>query len=662
MKQLKRVAALILILCLALSGLGAFAETVYKEGDAGNEIMRIKERMYELGYYTGTISHNRFNDIMTERVKQLQKMNGLEQTGRIDAALYDLIFSDAVIKKNGKPVVEGAAAPAAQATVPEAQPAQQSAEAAPAQQLAETPVSTVLFREGDSGNEVLAIKKRMYELGYYNTGSFSNNAFNSTMADRVKQMQAMNGLAPTGEIDQELYDLIFSSAILGLNSLPAGTLMEGNTGSRVREIRNRLYELGYFESAGGGEFTAAMTERVKLVQKMNGFAETGIITPEFYDYVMSDACVICGMHANPLWNAAMRTYYKLDGEKLYSLSPNGNVIIFIVDYFANNWLNSVTSEYPRMLDAFHDFTYYSNCDPRYIGTYPSVTHMLTGNPFDASLMVGQYFEQSWTSETADYIYDTIHSLGYEFRYYYYTSISDGAMSWAVGKLDNLVDLLSNPDQTVEPIYSYTDFNDNLRARGLTVDQTDKKYIQMIHLRGAHAPYSSDANGNYKANAGRNENIAGYMRMVADYMEQMKALGLYDDATIIVTADHGDKGNNMQVVYWIKQANEHHNQIVTNSAPISHTDFPGTILSVIGGDYSKYDTSIFDWNPGDMRERQCSVVGRDTNWYPLVTSYSDLEMGSHNMWKTFTYTGTGNDLMKVQKRNVYTHEPLAQSFN
>jgi len=655
MNQMKRIAALLLALCLAFSGTAAFAETVYKEGDAGKEIMAIKQRMLELGYYTGTISNNRFNDTMTSRVKQLQKINGLAETGVVDEALYALIFSGAVLKKDGTPADPNAAA--APAAAPAAEKNIPAGQAAPAQ----TAAPKVLYREGSSGSEVLRIKQRMLDLGYY-SGSITNNAFNSTMTDRIKQLQAMNNLTPTGEIDEELYALIFSANVIGMNNLASGTLKQGDAGARVRELRARMTELKYFDNAGGSEFTEAMTDRVKLLQKMNGFPETGIVTPELYDYIMSGKCTQCGEHVNPLYNASTRHSYKLDGEKLYSLSSSGNVVIFIVDYFANNWLDSVKSAYPNMLTPFHDFTYYSNCDPRYIGTYPSIAHMLTGNPFDPSLLVGEYFEQSWTSETANYIYDTIHSLNYEFRYYYYTSISDGAMSWALGKLDNLVDMTQPDHKEPQPIYSYTNFNDNLKARGLTVDQTDKKYIQMIHLRGAHGPYTSDANGNYKADAGRNETIAGYMSMVAGYIERMKELGLYDDATIIVTADHGDKGNNMQVVYWIKQAGEHHDKIVQNAAPISHTDFAGTLLHVIGGDYSQYGTSIFDWKAGDARTRQCGVVNRDTLLYPLVTSYSDLELGSHNCWQTYTYTGDGQELMKVQKRGKYELVPLAQSFN
>lgn len=659
MKGIKRIAAWMLILCMALSFASAFAETVYKEGDAGPEVMAIKERMLELGYYNGNISHNRFNDTMTERVKQLQKMNGLDQTGRVDEALYQLIFSDAVIKKDGKPVNPSAVAPAAEAAA--SQPAAPEAPAAQEQQAAAPDDSLkVLYREGDSGKEVLAIKERMYELGYYNTLP-TVNSYNSTMTERVMQFQDSNGLTVTGTITRETYDAMFSSSACMPGGALSGVLKQGDSGQKVGVMRKRLAELGYYENQGGSTFDATMTARIRVLQRMNGFEETGVIDPELYDYILSDKCTYAGEHVNPMYNAGMRLFYELDGEKLYHVSSSGNIVIFIVDYFANNYLNNWVKSNLKTIGTFEDFTYYNNCDPRYIGTYPSVTHMLTGNEYDPSLLVGEYFEQSWNSETCNYIFNAIHDRGYEFRYYYYTSISDGAMTWALGKVDNLVDKVNNPNAKITPIYSYTDFNDHLKQEGVKLDQTDKKYIQMIHLRGAHGPYTSDANGKYKNDASRDENVVGYMSMVANYIEQMKALGVYEDSTIIITADHGDKGNNMQVVYWIKQPGEHHSQWVENSAPISHDDFPGTLMALIGAEYP-YGDSIFDWNPGETRQRACSVVGQDLDAYSRVSCYSDLGMGSHNIWKTYVYVGDGNELIKQVKRGAFEYEPLAQSFN
>ena len=657
MNLIKRFAALMLTACMLLSAVPVLADgaVLYKKGSKGSEVQAIKDRMFELGYYTARGS-NEFNDIMTERVMQLQQMNGLPQTGVIDEDLYELIFADYVIRKDGTTAVPGAAAPSAEERQAAAdQPAAATPE--PAQPQAEA----VLYREGDSGSDIQKIKQRLFELGFYSTLP-SNNAYNATMSERLAQLYKANGSSGDGTtITQAQYDLIFSKNVKDGSGNIAGTLKQGDSNARVRDVRQRMYELAYFDSAGGSEFTAAMTERVKLLQKMNGYKETGVITPDFYNYIMSDKCTRCGEHINPSWNAANRYYYNLDGEKLYSLSESGNVVIFIVDYFANNYLNSAIWNHLDALGAFNDFTYYDNCDCSYIGTYPSITHMLTGNSFDPSLLVGQYFEQSWTSETAEYIFNTIHEKGWEFRYYYYTSISDGAMSWAMGKLDNLLDYKTDPSRAAQPIYSYTDFYDNLKAKGLTVDKTDKGYIQMIHMRGAHGPYSAAADGSYKADANRTENICGYMTMIADYIQRMKNLDLYDDATIIITADHGDKQGNMQVVYWIKQAGEHHDRMLETDAPISHDDFPGTILSVIGADYP-YGDSIFDWQSGEIRQRSCGQVGRDTTNYPLVTSYSDLEMGAHNIWETYTYEGDGTDLMKAFKRGRPYVEFLAQSFN
>ena len=657
MKHIRRLAALLLALCVALSCVAALAETVYKEGAAGSEIMAIKERMKELGYYTGDISHNRFNDIMTERVKQLQKMNGLAETGVVDEALYRLIFSDDVIKKDGMPVNPGAAI--AQKIEVAAQTVSQGVETAQPDTAAPG-ADKVLYREGDSGSDVMEIKARMFELGYYNTLP-TISSYNATMTERVMQLQESNGLQQTGVITQALYDLIFSNSVKGPGGTISGVLKQGDSGQKVGVIRKRLAELGYYESQGGNTFDATMTARIKVLQRLNGFEETGVIDPELYEYILSDRCTYCGESTTPMYNAGMRLFYELDGEKLYSLSSSGNIVIFIVDYFANNYLNNWVRSNLKTLGAFEDFTYYNNCDPRYIGTYPSITHMLTGNEYDPSLLVGEYFEQSWNSETCKYIFNTIHEKGYEFRYYYYTSISDGAMAWALDKVDNLVDKYHNPNAAITPIYSYTDFGDHLRQNGLKLDQTDKKYIQMIHLRGAHAPYTSDANGKYKADATRDENVVGYMSMVANYIQYMKSLGVYDNSTIIITADHGDKSSNMQVVYWIKQPGEHHDQWVENSAPISHDDFPGTIMRLIGADYP-YADSIFDWNPGEARQRTCSVVGQDLDLYPRVSCYSDLGMGSHNIWKTYSYVGDGQELTKQVKRGRFEYEPLAQSFN
>ena len=69
------------------------------------------------------------------------------------------------------------------------------------------------IRQGDRGEDVAALKERMYELGYFSTTKFSP-IYNETTAERVRLLQKNNGLDETGEVDEELWALIFSDGCL----------------------------------------------------------------------------------------------------------------------------------------------------------------------------------------------------------------------------------------------------------------------------------------------------------------------------------------------------------------------------------------------------------------------------------------------------------------
>ena len=66
-----------------------------REGDSGSGVLAVKKRMQTLGYYRSTASVDEsFNSMMTERLKEFQKNNGLPETGIVDTQtlnkLYDL--------------------------------------------------------------------------------------------------------------------------------------------------------------------------------------------------------------------------------------------------------------------------------------------------------------------------------------------------------------------------------------------------------------------------------------------------------------------------------------------------------------------------------------------------------------------------------------------
>ena len=58
-----------------------------EKGDSSGNVLRIKERMQDLGYYRSTATFDDdFNDTMVQRVKLFQENNGLSVTGKVDGS------------------------------------------------------------------------------------------------------------------------------------------------------------------------------------------------------------------------------------------------------------------------------------------------------------------------------------------------------------------------------------------------------------------------------------------------------------------------------------------------------------------------------------------------------------------------------------------------
>ena len=93
--KMKNYAAMILALVLALcAALPAFAQgTIWKKGDAGEEITRMQARLKELGYLEGDPS-GVFDEETEEALTAFQRRNSLLATGMADEKTWQVLFSD----------------------------------------------------------------------------------------------------------------------------------------------------------------------------------------------------------------------------------------------------------------------------------------------------------------------------------------------------------------------------------------------------------------------------------------------------------------------------------------------------------------------------------------------------------------------------------------
>ena len=201
------------------------------------------------------------------------------------------------------------------------------------------------------------------------------------------------------------------------------------------------------------------------------------------------------------------------------------------------------------------------------------------------------------------------------------------------EFDDVVSLVDVSD----PIHDNAGFYSQMMEQSLSVDNKMKKAFVIQHLFGIHAPCTTGSHGEFVEEATLMETMQGLFFMIEEYIDQMKALDLYDDATIIIMADHGSwEGGDTQPIFMIKMPNQTHDVMPVNAAPVSLDDFQATIMSVIGREDEVFGTSIFDWQEGDTRERTV-YMRKNIDSMPKVS-------GSYfNAYYGYSYTTDKNEL-------------------
>ena len=338
---------------------------------------------------------------------------------------------------------------------------------------------------------------------------------------------------------------------------------------------------------------------------------------------------------------------------LLSVSPRSNVVVFVLDTYDTAILEEIRGEDPNALADFEDFTYFRNSAGTMIPTTNAIPNMLTGlkpapgqdiaeyraTKYEKGTFLGDVYARDYSiglytdslmmdfSNSADLettkMTVNVHPVSqapidvwrtfvameqcalyrespwvFKPTFWYYTSDINNRM-------------IANSD-TVElddSLYELDDaaILDMIRTRGLeVVDDGKAGAFRFIHLFGPHFPFSVDENGDF-VGTNQTDQIAqakGSMKVVTEYMNRLKELGLYDSATIIVTADHGvwrlsddPVGDPISPIMLAKPAKDASGSTRApaqlSEAPVSHDDLQATVIAAIGGDHAKYGSTLFE---------------------------------------------------------------------
>ncbi len=196
-----------------------------KNGDSGDDIQRIQTRLYELGYLADAsdVTGN-FGDKTEEAVKRMQSMNSLSQDGKVGMNTLNLIYSDEV-KAN-------------------------------------------MLAYGEKSDIVLAIQKRLFELGYMT--STPDGTYGEDTSIAVKVFQSKNDQVVDGYIGPST-----RQAIMSADAKPNGISL-GAQGEQVVNIQSLLAKWGYITNVGiSGYYGESTVAAIKEFQSRNGLSADG---------------------------------------------------------------------------------------------------------------------------------------------------------------------------------------------------------------------------------------------------------------------------------------------------------------------------------------------------------------------------------------------------
>ena len=320
----------------------------------------------------------------------------------------------------------------------------------------------------------------------------------------------------------------------------------------------------------------------------------------------------------------------------FELSQNENTIVFILDCYDSSTFSDFIEAHPQYCDALlADFVYYPDTVGGATRTEFALPYILTGLYYQEGESYQEYIDRSF-SETE--LYSALKNENYSIGLY-----TDGKFvsPLLAGTIDNLTEddmrigsypklayylyrfaafryfphilkkvawmysgdfnqavemnVTGGSSYTVDDVRFYT----ALSEQGLTAERSENAF-RLYHLMGAHPPYTLNAHTErVQEGTSQDEQLQGVMNILETYFSQMKALGIYDDANIIIMADHGSKNAEQNPLLLLKRGAET-TEYTVSRLPVSFANLKPTLLSLIG--VNSEEKSIFDLTEDDNQIR------------------------------------------------------------
>lgn len=373
-------------------------------------------------------------------------------------------------------------------------------------------------------------------------------------------------------------------------------------------------------------------------------------------------------------DTAPKSELALTTDGMLEINEKNNIIVFILDKFDGRVSDELLEETPEFFESLNDFVYYENATSEFYPTGNSIPFLLTGTKYreDSEENYRQYAYQG------EILLTHMHNAGYDTGIYTDKRFVPDEMKnfianykEGIRRTCSMSDLFALMTQCsrykmapfiIKSYYMYdtsdislltvsdeiTNIEDDLpfysrlTKNGLSVsDNESEGAFRFIHMHGAHPPYTMtedfqhiDYDARRDEQWGNNlSQTKGAMKIVYEYIRQLKELGKYDDAMIIITADHGtsykietEDGNIVRLqcpILFVKWPEQTQEKMLISSAPVSHANMIASIEKRIGVNVT--DEGIEDIGEDEERTRISRIgVSGFTETYEITGNVKDVK--------------------------------------
>lgn len=337
----------------------------------------------------------------------------------------------------------------------------------------------------------------------------------------------------------------------------------------------------------------------------------------------------------------------LSTEGIYDVAQDNNIILIVLDRLDEQLIEEVAADNPNYFDALDGFTRFTNNMSYYSRTFPAVPNIMSGKIYLFDQEPEEYFKDAW--QNSEFLPE-LKQNGFDSRLYMSQGYCYQEAEDIVGVADNIAmgtptvktlpalksflrlsayryaphvmkpsfwvsterfgQLLDIQQEPAPYVMDDIAFYNALKDQKLSINEKGERFTY-IHLNGSHAPFNMNENAEpvSESQSSYLQQTKGSFHIVYEYLNQLKALGKYKDATIIITGDHGisDDLNPLAEAkatgLFVKPAGSEGTPLQISNAPVNTDNLRATVIAAAGLDSAKYGPTYFEVNENANIERK-----------------------------------------------------------